>query len=205
MKKIFKIISVIGITALALTGCSSGPEDAVQKTAEEFYSTAIENSQASLANLQDSESLAASVDPEYSEQLNNTVDPLAALESLPEDQKTKVLEFYKSIDPTQEYFSYDGMTESEQVVLIILNMLTSSVYAVSDPTTLDVNLPSDAITVSESSASFDFSSLEFKQNGEAYNAEPLSQLSPPTMTFKLVEGEWKIDGKKVFDSYSTIQ
>lgn len=198
--KILKLLAVTGVTILALSGCAANGAGA-QATLESFYSSSIESGQSALETLQNTEGMSSILDEEALNSLNSAEDPIVALQELSDEDQQKVLEYYQEADNTDEYINFENMTKPEQVSLHILNLLTASFYTTVGEGDFKAVIESDSVKESDGAATFNTSDLTYTLDGNAFDAAGLASVAPAAITLQDFDGEWKIVGKQLLESY----
>lgn len=198
MKTFAKLAAAAAIAAFALTGCAPAaappeltPTEEVVNTVNEFYETSIEKAPEAL-NTFDSgpEEMAKLLTPEDLKILGEATDPFTGLNSISPEAQTKVADFYKSLDPVSEFYSYEGLTDAEQAGVALTSLITTTFLTSEEVAEAARKTDASNITILDET----HATSNFKPGVDAEN-------SKSEMYLVKTDDGWKIDGKKTYDQY----
>lgn len=200
MKIISKLAAAAAIAAFVLTGCSATPKTEqptlspvgeVAKTVDEFYTKSIEKAPEAVKSFESGpEQMAKLLSAEDIKTLNESSDPFTGLDSISVEGQTKVSDFYKELDPVSEFYSYEGLTNSQKAGLSLTSLITTTFLTSPDVANAAREIDESNIKMIDDT----HATSNFKPGIDAEN-------SKTEMYLIKTDAGWKIDGKKTYDQY----
>lgn len=199
MKIISKLAAAAIIAAFALTGCAPAapapvvlsPAAEAAKTVDEFYAKSIESAPAAVKSFEEGpKQMAELLSAEDIKTLGESSDPFTGLNSLSPDGQTKVADFYKNLDPVADYYSYEGLTKSQQAGVSLTSLITTTFLTTPEVAGAAREISESNITIVDDT----HATSNFKPGVDA-------ESSKTEMYLVKTDAGWKIDGKKTYDEY----
>lgn len=208
MNKISKISSVVMLSALVLTGCSStvdGNDGALssdaKSTADDFISNyyndlsqkdiSTEEWNTSVNDLytQMNELMVNALGQEKLDEISSSMNDNAlyeAIDGMDESKKKELADKVKEINPLKDKYDFSDMTDTE---VIYINLSSISNYISLSGSGVTITAPNDKMNFEGNEAYINLSDL---QSDPAIN----NSETPGTFNIEYVDNTWKINGKK---------
>jgi hypothetical protein len=200
MKIISKLACIVAIAALTLTGCSAtsgasqptlSPSGEVAKTVDEFYAKSIEKAPEAVKSFDKGPTqMAELLSPEDIKILGDSEDPFTGLDSISPEGQKKVAAFYKGLDPVADFYSYEGLTESQRAGVSLTSLITTTFLTTPEVANAAREIDESDIKMIDDT----HASTNFKPGIDA-------EKSKTEMFLIKTDSGWKIDGKKTYDQY----
>lgn len=198
MKIILKLSAVASVALLTLTGFTQGqnPESLnqtseIEQTMSSFYAKSIETAPEARNSVKSaSAQLKEVVSVEDNNILKSSKDIFSKLENISSDGQTKVAKFYKDKNPVDEYYSFEGLNDSQIAAVSLLSLITTAYYT-------DPELAKDAKEINKDH----FTLIDSTHASVRFNSEPFIDSYRYDTYLVKTDAGWKIDGKKTYDQY----
>lgn len=200
MKIIAKLAAAGIIAAFALTGCAPAvdgpsiplsPAAEAAKTVDDFYAKSIEKAPEAVKSFDKGPvQMAELLSPEDIKILGDSKDPFTGLDSISTEGQKKVATFYKGLDPVADFYSYEGLTDSQRAGVSLTSLITTTFLTTPEVANAAREIDeSDIKMVDDTHAT-----TNFKPGIDVEN-------SKTQMFLVKTDAGWKIDGKKTYDQY----
>lgn len=214
-KTFFSIASIALVSSVLITGCSQGngsPSASASsvssssaavdtKSAAKFTQTFLEKYYN--ISLTDAYTKMAESTGKYMSKIDanaSATDPAQMIESLSEEDKKALLSEMSKADPLTDMISFDNMKDSEQIVLHAMLVGVPSMMLPNDSKKFSVEVDPSKISVKDNTASVSYEGITIKKDDESSSENSTKIDNVPDLPLVLVEGSWKIDGAKYYQS-----
>lgn len=216
MKKTTALAGLALSIGLIFTGCSNTDESdtnksteqsetsqaeasAVSETLNNYYNSLVEHSPEAMEVSTEVESTIREIagDDTY-EAFSSSNNPFTGFDDISDDQAKKLADKLQELNPVADQFDYSQMEDRDRAVLNLLNIASSIMLTSVQGETIQISIPEEAILVEENIASIPYSSMTFIiGESETPMADALGSTDFHAIK---VDGEWKVDGLKTYES-----
>lgn len=200
--------------SLIFTGCSNNEEDGqpsstsevaqeesaqVSETVNNYYNSLIEQSSASMDVSDDVEvAIREITGDETYEAFSSSSNPFESFNEISDEQAKELADRLEELNPVSDLFNYSEMNDRDRAILNLLNMASSIMFLSSQEETIQISIPAEAIAIDGNTATVAYSDMVFKV-GES--EQPMTDVLGGTdLSLTKIEGEWKLDGQKTYES-----
>lgn len=211
------LASLVLSVSILLTGCSNDTTTnndgssnsqsqvseseikAVSETVNNYYNGLIEKSPEAMEASDDVEKVIREVagDKTY-EAFSSSNNPFIGFDNISDEQAKELADRIQELNPIAEQFDYSQMNDRDRAVLNLLNIASSIMLTNAQDKTVQISIPSTAITVEGNSAYIPYSSMTFIIEE---SQSPMRDALGGTNFYAVkVNGVWKVDGQKTYES-----
>lgn len=200
MKIISKLTGIAAIAVIALTGCSQPQEKypeppaastEVANTVHDFYVKSVDSAPAAVKSFDKGPTqMAELLSPEDVKKLNEAPDPFTGLDNISHDGQVKVAKFYRDLDPVGDFYSYDGLNDSQKAGVSLTSLVSTTFLSSPDVAAAAKSVGVGNVTlVDDTHAKVNFKAgVDVDQSGS-------------NLYLVKTDAGWKIDGKKTYEQY----